>query len=140
MDYCYQQKVQRHNKSFALQRGVCLFPESRNRCPLTDSEETVVLATELNALLVAETRSGQSYLKKYDEMVASPPKPIPETTKPSTKQPVEKQKELRYSKALPKENAEGSSTLYRFDILAQMANIPARITLYELLRLSKSTR
>ena len=35
---------------------------------------------------------------------------------------------------------EGSSTPYRFDTLAQLANIPARIILYELLRLSKSTR
>ena len=48
------------------------------------------------------------------------------------KQPMEKQKELRYSK--------GSSAPYRFDVLAQLANIPVRITLYELLRLSKSTR
>ena len=54
--------------------------------------------------LVAETRSGQSYLKKYDEMVVGPPKPIPETTKPSTKQLAEKQKEIRYAKALPKAN------------------------------------
>jgi len=53
---------------------------------------------------------------------------------------VEKQKELRFSKALPKNNTEGSPTPYRFDVLAQLANIPARITLYELLRLSKSTR
>ena len=36
--------------------------------------------------------------------------------------------------------AEGTSTPYRFDVLAQLANIPAGITLYELLRLSKSTR
>jgi len=43
---------------------------------LTDSEdETVVLTIELNAPLVAETRSGQSYLKKYDEMVANLPNP-----------------------------------------------------------------
>jgi len=53
---------------------------------------------------------------------------------------VEKQKEIRYAKALPKDKAEGSSTPYRFDTLAQLANIPARITLYKLLRLSKSTR
>jgi len=53
---------------------------------------------------------------------------------------VKKQKELRFSKALSKDNAEGSSTPYRFDVLAQLANIPARIILYELLRLSKSTR
>ena len=50
---------------------------------LTDSEEeTIVLAAELNKPLVAETRSGQSYLKKYDEMVASPPKPTTESAKP----------------------------------------------------------
>jgi len=35
---------------------------------------------------------------------------------------------------------EGSSTPYRFDVLAQVANISAKITLYELLRLSKSIR
>ena len=102
--------------------------------------ETIVLAAEFNKPLVAETHSGQSYLKKYDEMMASPPKPISETTKPSVRQPLEKQKELRYSKALPKDKSEGTSSPYRFDVLAQLANIPARITLYELLRLSKSTR
>jgi len=53
---------------------------------------------------------------------------------------VEKEKELRYSKALPKDKAEGSFAPYCFDVIAQLANIPARITLYELLRLSKSTR
>ena len=53
---------------------------------------------------------------------------------------MEKQKEIRYAKTLPKDKAEGSSTPYRFDVLAQLANIPARITLYELLRLSKSTK
>jgi len=73
-------------------------------------------------------------------MVATPPKPTTESAKPSTKQLVEKQKELQFSKALPKDNAEGSTTPYRFDVLAQLANIPARITLYELLRLSKSAR
>jgi len=108
---------------------------------LTDSEkETIILATELNAPLVAGTRSSQSYLKKYDEMVPNLPKPTPEPTKQSTKQPVEKQKELRYAKALPKDKSEGSSVPYRFDVLTQLANIPTRITLYELLRLSKSTR
>ena len=73
-------------------------------------------------------------------MVASPPKPTAESAKSFAKQPVEKQKELRFFKALPKDNAEGSTTPYCFDVLAQLANIPARITLYELLRLSKSKR
>ena len=72
-------------------------------------------------------------------MVANPLKPTPESTKQSTKQPVEKQKEFRYAKALSKDKAEGSSRPYHFDVLAQLTNIPTRITLYELLRLSKST-
>ena len=64
---------------------------------LTDSkEETLALATEPNQL-VAETRSGQSYLKKYDEMAITPPKPAAESAKSSPKQPVERQKELRFS-------------------------------------------
>ena len=108
---------------------------------LTDSEEeTIFLIAELNALLVAKTCSGQSNLKKYDEMVVNSPKSTAELTKQSTKQPVEKKKAIRYAKALPKDKAEGSSAPYRFDVLAQLANIPTRITLYELLRLSKSTR
>jgi len=37
-------------------------------------------------------------------------------------------------------NGAGSSTPFCFDTLAQLANVPARITLYELMRLSKSTR
>ena len=50
---------------------------------LIDSEEEIIILTaELNKPLVAETRWGQSYLKKYDEMVASPPKPTAEPTKP----------------------------------------------------------
>jgi len=53
---------------------------------------------------------------------------------------VKKQKELRYSKALQKDKAAGQSTPFCFDALGQLANIPTRITLYELLRLSKSTR
>jgi len=53
---------------------------------------------------------------------------------------VEKQKELRYFKALLKDKAKESSAPCRFDVLTQPANIPARITLYELLRLSMSTR
>jgi len=51
---------------------------------LTDSEEeTIILATELNAPHIVETRLGQSYLKIYDKMVANSPKPTPELTKQS---------------------------------------------------------
>jgi len=57
----------------------------------------------------------------------------------STKQPVDKQKKLHYAKALQKDVAR-PLTLFHFDVLPQLANIPTRITLYELLRLFKSTR
>jgi len=108
---------------------------------LTDSEEkTIILNVEPNAPLVAGTHSGQSYLKKYDEMVANSSKPTQELTKQSTKKLVKKQKELRYAKTLLKDKAKGSLAPYRFDVLAQLANIPARIALFELLRLSKSTK
>jgi len=73
-------------------------------------------------------------------VVASPSKLTQEPIKQSTKQHMEKQKEFRYAKTVLKDKAEGSSALYRFDVLAQLANISAWITLYELLRLSKSTR
>jgi len=53
---------------------------------------------------------------------------------------MEKQKEIRYAKALSKDKVGGSSRPYHFNVLAQLTNILARITLYELLRLSKSTR
>ena len=60
---------------------------------LADSEEeTIGLTAEPNAPLIAGTHSGQLYLKKYDKMVASPPKPTPEPNKHSMKQPVEKRK------------------------------------------------
>ena len=94
---------------------------------LTDSEEEmIVLAAELNATLVVETHPGQSYLKKYDGLVANPPGSTAEPTKPSAKQPVEKPKELRYSKVLLKDKIKGTSASYRFDVLAQLANIPVR--------------
>jgi len=86
---------------------------------LTDSEEeTIVLAAGPNQPLVAEARLGQSCLEKYDKIVAIPPKLTTESAKPSTKQPVEKQKELQFFKALSKDNVKESITPYRFDILA----------------------
>jgi len=52
---------------------------------------------------------------KYDKMVANPPKPTQKLTKQSTKQPVEKQMELQYARALPKDKTKGSSAPYRFE-------------------------
>ena len=52
----------------------------------------------------------------------------------------EKQKEIRFDESLKKNPFRELNTPFRFDILAQLANIPARITLHELLHLSKETR
>src|SRR5438445_2345737 len=52
----------------------------------------------------------------------------------------EKPKEVRYNRPLNKGKAVEVSQPFRFKIINQLANIPARITLYELLKLSKSTR
>ena len=52
----------------------------------------------------------------------------------------EKQKEIRFDHVLKKPSGPGLNMPFRFDILAQLANIPARITIHELLRLSKETR
>src|SRR4051812_41512299 len=51
-----------------------------------------------------------------------------------------KPKEVRYNSPLNKGKAVEVFQPFHFDIINQLANIPARITLYELLRLSKSTR
>ena len=52
----------------------------------------------------------------------------------------EKPKEVWFDHVLKKPSGQGLGTPFRFDILAQLANIPARITIHELLRLSKETR
>ena len=49
----------------------------------------------------------------------------------------EKQKEVCFDKSLKKNPSQGLNAPFRFDILAQLANIPARITLHELLHLLK---
>ena len=51
----------------------------------------------------------------------------------------EKQKEIRFDHILKKPSGPGLNMPFCFDILAQLANIPARITIHKLLRLSKET-
>ena len=52
----------------------------------------------------------------------------------------EKQKEVWFDPVLKKTSGPGRDTPFHFDILTQLANILARITIHELLRLSKETR
>ena len=59
------------------------------------------------------------------------------TTPPLDKK---KQKEVQFDKSLKKDPSKGLNAPFRFDILAQLANILARMTLYKLLHLSKKTR
>ena len=49
-------------------------------------------------------------------------------------------REVRFDHVLKKPSGPGLDMPFRFDILAQLANTPARITIHELLRLSKETR
>ena len=51
-----------------------------------------------------------------------------------------KKKEVQFDKALKKDPSKGFKALLSFDKLAQLANIPARITLHELLHLLKEKR
>jgi len=66
------------------------------------------------------------------------PQPTEETIEQSTDHPREKEG-VSLCQTLQKSGV-GPSTPFCFDVLAQLANIPTRITLYELLGLSKSIR
>src|SRR3954464_9097658 len=61
---------------------------------------------------------------------------LPSSPKPRQRKP----REVRYNRPLNKGKAIEVSQPFLFDIINQLANILARITLYELIKLSKSTR
>src|SRR4051812_6756814 len=111
---------------------------------LTDSEEEgEVLAAGVAGPLAAATRTGQPYLRNYDDALVQQLELSQEPVTEPAEQPKttpEKPKEVRYNRPLNKGKAIEVSQPFRFDIINQVANIPARITLYELLKLSKSTR
>jgi len=89
------------------------------------------------------TRSGKHYLQQYDQTPDEAPPPTTSGTTAHVQAPVPKDKEkqkIRIDKSLKKNPSKGLNAPFHFDILAQLANIPARITLHELLRLSKKTR
>ena len=106
---------------------------------LTSSGEESAFAANTGVPPTSKTRSGKQYLKQYSEPMVDSPQAAQETIEQSTRPSVEKQKELWYVKALQKGGV-GPSTPFLFDVMAQLANIPTRITLYELLRIFKSTR
>jgi len=68
---------------------------------LTSSgEEESIFVADTGAPLTSKTRSGKQYLKKYGEPMINFPQLAEETIEQSTKPSVNKQKELRYVKAL----------------------------------------
>ena len=90
------------------------------------------------------TRSEKSYLKQYEKTTDETQQPTTSVEIPvlasAPTQEKEKQKEVRFDRVLKRLSGPGLDIPFRFDILEQLANILARITIHELLRLSKETR
>jgi len=112
---------------------------------LSDSDrEKLALATQPATSQPVGTRSGKQYLRQYNQIPNKAPPPTTLGTAAPVQAPVpkdkEKQKEIRFDEYLKKNSSRGLNAHFRFDILAQLANIPVRITLHELLRLSKKIR
>lgn len=78
------------------------------------------------------TQSSKSYLKNYSKIGLNMPAEAP-------KEMLVERIELRFEKG-SKKDYEATITPFQFDMLAQVGNIPARITLHKLLWLSKTTR
>jgi len=102
-------------------------------------DEKFVLAMDQDAPSTSKTHSGKQYLKKCEEAVASLPKSTKETTEQSEATPGEAVRAPLYESSSERQGRRIITPIH-FDILAQLANIPAWITLYELLKLSKSTK
>lgn len=104
--------------------------------------EEIIYLVQTKVPMLAATRLGNSYHNNYNQPAVGPPQPPPpESAKQSSKQTAEKakEKESRNKQPLGKDKVNGQSQPFCFDVLAQLANIPARITLYELLKLSRNT-
>jgi len=126
---------------------ISILPDDGNltAASLSDSEgEKHACTTQADVPQPTGTRSEKSYLKQYEKATdetqqqttsvqISTPAPLPTTEK-------EKRKEIRFDHVLKRPSGPGLNMPFHFDILAQLANIPARITIHKLLRLSKETR
>ena len=87
------------------------------------------------------TQSGKQYLWQYDQALDGTQQSATSGTTALVQAPMpldkERQKEVQFDKNLKKNPSQGLNTPFCFDILTQLANVPSRITLHELLRLSK---
>jgi len=112
---------------------------------LSDSEgEKHACTTQADAPQQTGTRSRKSYLRQYEKSTdeiqqQTQSVQIPASTPVPTKGN-EKPKEVRFDHVLKKPSGPGLDTPFCFDILAHLANIPARITIHELLLLLKEKR
>src|SRR4051812_34528092 len=95
---------------------------------LTDSgKEEEVLAAGVTGPLAAATRSGQPYLRNYDDAPAQQLEPSQEPVTEPAEQPKampDKSKEVWYNRPLNKGKAVEVSQPFCFDIINQVANIP----------------
>jgi len=126
---------------------ISVLPDDGNltSASLSDSEGKKITCTaQADTPQQTGTRSRKSYLKQYEKSTDEIQQPTTSVQIPApTPVPIkgkEKPKEVRFDHVLKKPSGQGFETPFRFDILAQLANIPARITIHELLRLSKETR
>jgi len=107
---------------------------------LSDSEgERHACITQADVPQPTGIRSGKSYLKQCEKITdetqqqaTSVQVPIPAPVLTLGK---EKQKEVQFDLVLKKPSGLGLNVPFRFDILAHLENIPARITIHELLYL-----
>ena len=112
---------------------------------LSDSEdEKYAFAAQDATPQPTGTRSGKSYLRQYEktadetqQLTTSPKLPVLALVPTPAK---EKQKEVWFDRVLKRTLGLGLDAPFCFDIFTQYANIPARITMHELLCLSKETR
>ena len=110
--------------------GIFIRETEKDVASLTCSgEEESAFATNTGAPLTSKTQSSRPYLKQYGDPIVDSSQPAEEAIKQSTRPSVEKQKELWYVTALQK-GGMGPSTPFHFDVMTQLANIPAWITFY----------
>ena len=133
------QDVQRDSKKPKSKGKSCnvisILPDDGNltSASLSDSEgEKLACTAQADAPQQTGTRSGKSYLRQYEKSTdeiqqqtmsvpMSASTPIPTKGK-------ERPKEVRFDHVLKKPPGQGFDTPFRYDILAQLTNIPARIT------------
>lgn len=92
--------------------------------------EMMTLVTYHDEVEPLGTQPGKNYLKDYTKLPKKATKVFAESSA---------KKELYFQKGLKKDD-EAASASFHFDVLDKLVNIPTRITLSELLRLSKAIR